>query len=335
LLKCYYPDVFVTALLNSLPMGFYQPAEIVIDARKHGVEVRPVDVNFSQWDNVLEERAGKYYAIRLGFRQVRGMRQEDTETLVKARGKAFSAWDELRTSGLSVTCLERLADADAFRSVGMDRRQALWAFSIKDQPQALFQGQPSPYEADEKSIVLPPMGSGEHVAYDYATLGLSLKAHPISFVRRDLEALRITPASELAKLEDGMKVKVAGLVLVRQRPATASGVCFITIQDETGIANLVVWEKLFNKFRKEVTQSKLLMVEGKLQIEGEVIHVIANKCHDLSSLLRKLMHSVNDNPTATSDARQDKSYSGKDIKHGSTKPSSIQGKIFPDGRNFR
>ncbi len=333
-LKCYYPDVFATALLNSMPMGFYQPAEIVIDARKHAVEVRPVDVNFSRWDNLLEERVGKYYAVRLGFRQVKGMRQEDAETLIKARTRTFRSADELRIIGISVACLERLADADAFRSIDLDRRHALWAFSVKDQPEALFRGQPSPYDADEKSVVLPAMTTSEHVAYDYATLGLSLKAHPVSFVRQDLEALRITPTVKLADLKDGMKVRVAGLVLVRQRPGTASGVCFITIQDETGIANLVVWEKLFNKFRKEVTQSKLLMVEGKLQIEGEVIHVIATKCHDLSPLLRKLMTMTN----ASLEKRQvlgtDNDLVTKNVKPGSAKPG-IQGKIFPEGRNFK
>jgi error-prone DNA polymerase len=334
-LKCYYPDVFATALLNSLPMGFYQPAEIVIDARKHGVEVRPVDVNFSQWDNLLEERAGKYHAIRLGFRQVRGMREQDAETLIKARSRPFRSADDLLVSGLPVACLERLADGDAFRSMGMDRRQALWAFSVKDQPQALFRDQPSPYTADEQSVVLPAMTDSEHVAYDYATLGLSIKAHPVSFIRQDLEALRITPTSKLAELKDGMKVNVAGLVLVRQRPGTASGVCFITIQDETGVANLVVWENLFNKFRKEVTQSKLLMVEGKLQIEGEVIHVIANKCHDLSPLLRKLMPFNNEKSDDTKDANPAKGHIPKNVKPGSAQPPPIQGKIFPDGRNFR
>jgi error-prone DNA polymerase len=316
-------------------MGFYQPSEIVIDARDHGVEVRPVDVNYSQWDNLMEERGEKYHAVRLGFRQVTGMRQEDAETLIKARRTSFSTVDELRDAGLSVACLERLADADAFNSMGMDRRKALWALSVKDQPLPMLRGQPSPDQTEEATVTLPKMTMSEHVVHDYAATTLSLKAHPLSFIRKDLELLRITAASALPNLKNGDDVKVAGLVLVRQRPGTASGVCFITIQDETGIANLVVWQSLFDKFRKEIVQARLLMVEGTLQREGQVIHVIAKKCRNLTPMLGKLVPKNEASFNLGPLSRADEGSSVKDVKPGSAHQHVVQGKIFPDGRNFK
>ncbi|MGB4398496.1 MAG: error-prone DNA polymerase, partial [Daejeonella sp.] len=176
-MKCYYPDVFAAAILNSLPMGFYQPAQLVIDARKHGVEVRPVDINYSMWDNILEEKAGQYFALRLGFRQISGLRQDDAEALALGRKGSFKQIAELRDSGVSQAGLEKLADADAFRSLGLDRRQALWEVSaLSDMPQALFAGQPSE-SVTETQISLPLMPASEHVIQDYATTSLSLKAH--------------------------------------------------------------------------------------------------------------------------------------------------------------
>src|SRR5690606_12587486 len=223
-LKCHYPDVFAAALLNSMPMGFYQPAQIVIDARKHGVEVRPADINYSAWDNLLEERVGKYFAIRLGFRQIKGIREEDMALLLKARGSGYRSIPALRDAGVSLAALERLADADAFRSMGFDRRKALWEVSaLQDMPEAIFKGQPSE-SALEMQVELPLMSHGEHVVHDYATLGLSLKAHPVSFVRHQLEMLRIHSTNTInQEIADGQLVKVAGLVLVRQRPGTAKG----------------------------------------------------------------------------------------------------------------
>lgn len=289
-LKCIYPDVFATALLNSMPMGFYQPAQIVIDAQKHGVEVRPPDINSSIWNNRLEEKIGEHYAIRLGFRQIKGLQKTELDVLIASRGKKYKTIDSLRNIGLSIAALEKLADADAFRSLGMDRRQALWEIAaLQDMPKALFKGQPSE-SASEAQVELPLMTPGEHVLHDYASIGLSLKAHPVSFVRPQLEMLRVL--STLAINEDvldGEFVKVAGLVLVRQRPATAAGICFITIEDETGSANLVVFEKLFKTYRKEILNAKLLMVEGKVQREGKVVHVIVKKCFDLTRLMSKLM----------------------------------------------
>ncbi|HWW41217.1 error-prone DNA polymerase [Pedobacter sp.] len=296
-LKHYYPDAFATALLNSMPMGFYQPAQIVIDAQKHNVEVRPPDINFSTWDNLLEEKSEKYYAIRLGFRQIKGVREEDMEVLVNCRGKGFQTITALMDAGLTITSLERLADADAFRSIGLDRRKALWEVSaLQDRPTEIFKGQPSE-SVLETQVELPLMSQGEHVVQDYATVGLSLKAHPVSFVRSQLEMLHILSTHATNNdTQNGQLIKVAGLVLVRQRPGTAEGVCFITIEDETGFTNLVVFEKLFEKYRKEILHSKLLMVEGRLQREGLVVHVIVSKCVDLTKLLGKLVQREQEDP---------------------------------------
>ena len=287
-LKCHYPDVFAAALLNSQPMGFYQPAQIVADARKHGVEVRPVDINFSDWQNTLEEKTGIYHTLRLGFRQVDGLREDDLHTLTTGRNAGYKSITQLTDAGVPLACLEKLADADAFRSIGLDRRQALWEIAaLHDRPIALFTGQPSE-SVVETQIALPLMTPSEHVVEDYATTSLSLKAHPVSFVREKLKLLHVTSAADLADVKDGEIVKVAGLVLVRQRPGTAKGVCFITIEDESGCSNLVVWETMFDKYRKEIIQARLLMVEGKLQREGDVVHVIVKRCFNLSPLLRSL-----------------------------------------------
>lgn len=285
-LKYYYPDVFTTALLNSYPMGFYQPAQLISDARNHGVEVRPADVNYSEWDHTLEEQAGKYRAIRLGFRLIRGLSQKDMEQLIAARGTGFTSLEAVRDSGISQGALERLADADAFRSLGIDRRKALWQLSAKDHPVALFQGKPR----QEENISLPQMTLPEHVVQDYATTSVSLKAHPLSFVREKLSMVHAHTASAVNnEIPHGQFIRTAGLVLVRQRPGTAKGVCFITLEDETGTVNLIVFQKIFDAYRKQIIQAKLLMVEGKLQKEGAVVHVVVEKCFNLNPFLRKLI----------------------------------------------
>jgi error-prone DNA polymerase len=333
-LKCYYPDVFACSLLNSMPMGFYQPAQIIIDARKHGVEVRPVDINESGWDNRLEEKSGKFCALRLGFRQAKGLREEDMEVLIKGRTKKYTSIHQLRQTGLSDASLEKLADADAFRSIGLDRRKALWEVSTRDyQSNAIFSDHSLNDGRDEK-VALPEMTLPEHVVQDYASTSLSLKAHPVSFVREQLNSLRVLPLSALEKAKDGDQVKVAGLVLVRQRPGTASGICFITIEDETGSANLVVFKKLFDQYRKEIIQSRLLMVEGKLQREGEVIHVVVKCCYNLSRLLHQLGSSQPQELSLTPLSRSDETTSPFLLK-GKTQESVVQGKIFPEGRNFK
>ena len=230
-IKCYCPDVFAAGLLNSQPMGFYAPAQIVSDARKLGVEVRPIDVNYSLWDNILEEKANNYCALRLGFRQIKGMRKEDMEVLTSARKKMSTTIDEVLNSGVSLVALEKLADADAFRTLGLDRRKALWEItSLRDNAIGLFKGQPSE-SITEKQESLPEMSLSEHVVHDYGTTSLSLKAHPVSFVREKLKMLHVIPTKDLINGNDGDIIRVAGLVLVRQRPGTAAGICFMTIED--------------------------------------------------------------------------------------------------------
>ena len=335
-LKCHYPDVFACALLNSMPMGFYAPAQIVRDAREHGVVVRPVDVNLSDWDNKLEEQEGKYKAIRLGFRQVKGLRQEEMDKLVAQRRSGFDRIDQLRDIGIAVSSLEQLAYADAFRSMGLDRRQALWEASRKDAPVGIFQGM-SEKDAAEESVQLPVMAESEQVVHDYGSVSLSLKAHPVSFLREKLHLLRITPTGALADAADKDQVKVAGLVLVRQRPGTASGICFMTIEDETGNANLVIFQKLFDQYRKEILQSQLIMVEGKVQKEGEVVHVVVQQCFNLNKLLRTLTPADDHAPTVQATARADEKdgvYIAADYKPVQHKHTQ-QPSLFDKARNFK
>lgn len=331
-LKCYYPEVFACALLNSMPMGFYQPAQIVIDARKHGVDVRPVDVNLSDWDNKLEEQSGKYFAVRLGFRQIKGLGADEIEPLINGRKGKFHSIDELRRAGLTDTTLEKLADADTFRSIQHDRRKALWEVTTKDQPLSIFENE-SLNNSSEQNITLPEMELSEHVVQDYASTSLSLKAHPVSIIREQLSQLHVLSAQELSKLNHGDFVKVAGLILVRQRPGTAKGVCFITLEDETGTINLVVFQKLFDEYRKEIIQSRLLMVEGRLQKEGEVTHVIVSRCFNYSKLLQKLLPSNAEDSLRTHSRSDETTSPGRDIRDKSS--TMTQGSIFPEGRNFR
>jgi error-prone DNA polymerase len=327
-LKCFYPDVFACAILNSQPMGFYQPAQLVQDARQHGVDVKPVDINYSTWDHQLEEQSGDYKALRLGFRQIKGIRAEDIEVLVTNRKQFYKSIDELRTIGLSNTTLERLADADTFRSIGLDRREALWEVSTKDHSQAMFANQKSP-DAIGENVSLPQLHLSEHVVQDYATTSLSLKAHPVSFVRQQLKQLHVTATKDLGTLKNGDVVKVAGLVLVRQMPGTAKGVWFMTIEDETGCANLVIFPNIELAYRKALLGSRLFMAEGTLQIEGEVIHVIVNAGYDLSKLLRRLTAEGNEDLPLLTLSRADEKVPLPD------KRVSEQKKLFPDARNFR
>jgi error-prone DNA polymerase len=336
-LKCYYPDVFAAALLNSMPMGFYQPAQIVIDARKHGVEVRPVDINLSYWDNTLEEQVNKFRAMRLGFRQIDGIRSDDIEVLVIGRKDGYTNINSLLDAGVSIAALERLADADAFKSIGLDRRRAIWEISaLKDNPIGMFQGHKLD-NSQEQGIVLPEMSLAEHVVHDYSSLTLSLKAHPLSFVREKLSALKALAATDLLNCKNGQFVRVAGLVLVRQRPGTAGGVCFITIEDETGVANLIVWESLFETYRKEILKSRLMMVEGTLQRSPEnIIHVVVKRCFDQTNLLAGLVKFSEEEPKGAKRSRADEDgslYQGKNKKTQVSQPMQIE--MFPSGRNFK
>ncbi|MGE9310473.1 error-prone DNA polymerase [Niabella sp. CJ426] len=333
-LKHYYPDVFAAAILNSQPMGFYAPAQLVSDARKHGVEVRPVDINLSAWDNTLEELSGKYCALRLGFRQVKSLREEDMQILLSARKEGFASLHHLHDAGVSESALERLADADAFRSIGLDRRQALWEVSaLADKPHGVFKGQPSESNT-EPLIHLPQMTAAEHVLQDYSSTTLSLKAHPVSFARPHLKANQIYATSDLAGRGDGEFLCVAGIVLVRQRPGTASGICFITIEDETGTANLVVFQKVFEQYRKEILQSRLLMVSGRLQKEGEVIHVVVTTCYNMSWLLQQ-MTAPGTEPQVLPQSRADEKDGELFPADGNRKlKRAVQGELFPS-RNFK
>jgi error-prone DNA polymerase len=258
--------------------------------------------------------------------------------LMAGRKKFYTSIAELRRAGISNSSLEKLADADAFRSIGFDRRQALWEISAcNDLSIGMFSALPS-HNAEEENVSLPKMTMSEHVVQDYAATSLSIKAHPVSFLRSTLQQLHIVSVQELNALCNGDPVKVAGLVLVRQRPGTAQGICFITIEDETGFANLVVFVNVFEQYRKEILHARLLMVEGKVQREGEVIHVIVKGCYDLSRFLRHLTLSQNETPSLLTLSRADQKpsavYTIEKNKKSDTEQSA-QLKIFPPGRNFR
>ncbi|ARQ00986.1 error-prone DNA polymerase [Pseudorhodoplanes sinuspersici] len=310
-IKCHYPEVFCAAILNSQPMGFYQPAQLVRDAREHGVEVKPVDVNYSDWDCTLEPASdgGERLAVRLGFRQIQGLNEDELKKLVKERGNGFASVERLAAvAGVSRFTIERLAAADAFRSVGLDRRAALWAARRLDtigirkpmvhktrrkdttSPLPLLAPHMSEELFPEPQIALPLMQLSEQVAEDYVATGLSLKAHPIRFFRERLRRIgAITTAEHRSdNLPQNQRITVAGLVLIRQMPGTAKGVVFLTIEDETGIANIIVWRKVFEKHRRLVMNSKFLAVRGRLQRAGLVIHVVAESFRDLSDHLRDL-----------------------------------------------
>jgi error-prone DNA polymerase len=323
-IKCYFPDVFACGLLNSMPMGFYQPAQIVIDARKHGVEVRPVDINYSVWNNILEEQSGKYKALRLGFRQIKGLREELLQQLILVREnnkRHFHSVNELMDAGVTINTLERLAEADAFQSMQLNRRQVLWElYNANDRPNGMFRGQVIG-RSEEKSIQLPLLTPGQEVIQDYSTTSLSLKAHRVSFIREQLTQLHIVPANDLQHIPDGALVKIAGLVLVRQRPGTAGGVCFITLEDETGVTNIIVFRKLFDTYRAPILQARLLMVEGKLQRQGEVIHIIVHRCYDFSKLLRQLNVTQQLPDHSQNKRTQIRQHAGE--------------RSFPEARNFR
>jgi error-prone DNA polymerase len=312
-IKCRYPDVFCAAILNSQPMGFYQPAQLVRDARQHGVEIRPVDVNCSDWDCTLEPTAagasegGSRHAVRLGFRLIGGLSEPELKKLVAARGNSFSSIERLAAiAGVSRFTIERLADADAFCSLGLDRRAALWAARRLD---TIGIRRPNgnsklgdaktedalplltPHLGDEffpePKVALPAMPLCEHVVEDYVTTGLSLKEHPVRFFRERLLALGAIRNVQLRdeSLPPDTTVTVAGLVLVRQRPGTSKGVVFMTLEDETDIANVIVWPRVFERNRRTVMTSRFLAVRGRLQRAGLVIHVVAESFVDLSAQL--------------------------------------------------
>jgi error-prone DNA polymerase len=304
-IKCHHPAVFACALLNAQPMGFYAPAQIVRDAREHGVPVRPVDVNHSAWDNTLERTAEGVLALRLGFRQIEGFREDWARTLAARRGRAVLSIEELaRRSGLPKRALLLLADADAFGSLDLPRRDAAWVVRRlpDDDPLPLFAAAASDDVGEDPSAFLPAMPLGEEVVADYQTLRLSLKAHPMRFLRQLFSGQRAVTCAAVGTARDGARIKAAGVVLVRQRPGSSKGVVFMTIEDETGIANVVIWPKLFQRFRREVMGARLVLVEGKVQRSPEgVVHLVAERLIDKSAALRLLSEEGIKPPVAHAD----------------------------------
>jgi error-prone DNA polymerase len=282
-------------------MGFYAPAQIVRDAREHGVEVCEVDVNHSDWDSTLEDGT-----LRLGLRQVDGLRSADVERLVAAR--PYACVEDLRRRGrVPVHAIQRLAAADAFRSIGLDRRAALWdSRALKQAPDLpLFAYAEARDEGSEaEPAQLPAMPLSEHVVNDYQTIRLSLKAHPMHFLREHYAGRKFITADQLKSIRDGKRLSIAGLVLIRQRPGSAKGVVFITIEDETGIANLVVWPDVFEKQRKIVMGARLMAVHGIIQKDEDdgVIHVVARRLEDHTHMLRHLSDEIVNAPLSRGDA---------------------------------
>ncbi|WKW49714.1 error-prone DNA polymerase [Rhodomicrobium lacus] len=293
-MKCHYPDVFAAAILNSQPMGFYAPAQLVRDAREHGVEVRPADVNASEWDHTLEAADGGRHALRLGFRLVAGMREDDAGNIVKARmagGPFSSTEDVMRRAKLGTAAMLTLARADAFGSVARARRETLWdvaGFEADELPLFARATEPSAPLPLPDAVALPPLDAGEAVAEDYSVFGLSLRNHPMAFMRAGLQAQGMVRAVDLKTLPNGRFVTIAGLVLFRQRPGTAKGTIFMTIEDETGAANLIIWPKLSETYRRAVFGAKVILCEGVLQRESGVIHVVSRRLTDFTRVLGRL-----------------------------------------------
>jgi error-prone DNA polymerase len=357
-IKRHYPDVFCAAMLNAQPMGFYAPAQLVRDAAMHGVEIRVADVNESAWDYTLEAEsnpplegghkgAARRFncAVRVGFRQIKGFREEYAKALVEARQDGFDGVRHLAlATSLPGEALSRLAEADAFRSLGLDRREALWCVKGLDggaeDSRIATPVLPIFAEADaenlrrEEEVRLSPMRLGEHIVQDYRALSLSLKAHPLSLLRTRMNARGITPNAKILETPVGARISVAGLVLVRQRPGTASGVIFVTLEDEANIANIIVWPKVFETYRRTLLASRLLMVTGKLQKEGIVTHIIADKLVDLSDDLSLLSAEHGDKCEALARADQvkhDSQGSWRDGPHARKRTAEA----IPKSRDFR
>ncbi|MFC7049668.1 error-prone DNA polymerase [Emcibacter nanhaiensis] len=295
-LKCHYPLAFACALLNSLPMGFYSSGSIVRDLREHGGKVLPPDINLSSWDHLLEE-AQEGLALRLGFRQIKGVQEQEMATLTSLRERGYDSVRDLYfRTGLSVSTLERLAHADGFSSLGLNRREALWAVqglgaptgqrsAVEDLPLYAAARKQDMILQREQEVALPRLCPGENVMEDYATLRLSLKAHPVSFIRTGLRREGYLENSELASHPAEQTVSISGLVLVRQRPGTASGVIFLTLEDETAVANAIVWPRVFENYRRVLLTSRIVGITGTLQREQEVMHVIVDEIISLDDRL--------------------------------------------------
>jgi len=291
-LKRHHPAAFVAAILNSQPMGFYAPAQLIRDARRHGVVVRPIDVNSSDWDCTLESASPLEPALRLGFRLLGGVPRSAIEQLVAARGaQAFASWEDFtRRADLSAAVLARLAEADVFGALQLDRRQALWQSLAVDRSlttRPLLNGLQAAGD-DDWLAPLPPQSLVEQVFADYRATGLSLKAHPLAFVRRQLDRLHVTTAERLDRAPVERHLRVAGLVLLRQRPSTAKGITFVTLEDETGVANLVIRQAIWDRYYPVARRSPAWIAHGKLERRDAVIHVVVNRLEDLASRLNEV-----------------------------------------------
>ena len=286
-MKCHHPDIFCAALLNAQPMGFYAPAQIVRDARDHGVEIRPICVRTSEWDTVLEAASGSSHPLRLGLRMVSGLSADDAARILIARDvRPFASVEDVwRRAHVKPAALEKLAQADAFAALGLNRREALWAIrGLGERPPPLL----ALIETREPDPVLAPLSAGREVVEDYRATQLSLRAHPLAFLRGELDRRCMVRCGDIRNLRNGKRIDVAGIVLVRQRPGSAKGVLFITIEDETGIANCILWPDRFEANRRTVMASAMLGLTGRVQREGEVIHVIIDRLTDLTPLLRRV-----------------------------------------------
>jgi error-prone DNA polymerase len=361
-LKCHYPDVFTAALLNSQPMGFYAPAQLIRDAVEHGVEVRPVDINRSDLWSLLEDGPAaatrtwdrhadqsrdirSTRAIRLGFASISGLKADHASILMARRGSGYGSVRDLwLRTGLPISSLERLAEADAFQSLGLNRRKALWAVrglvgtdGAETLPLFSQHGEAPPARSEFVSD-LPLMPPGEDVVHDYRTMSFSLKAHPVSFMRKALAARGVVSCGDLSQRRNGQRVEVAGLVLVRQRPGTATGVVFATLEDETGIANIVIWSTAFEKHRHVILSSRMMAVKGRLQVEGNVIHVVAESFTNMTGDLVALAggKSIGDAALARGDeGRSDTTpyYELPRIREEEAAARAARAAL-PKGRNF-
>ena len=291
--KCHHPEVFLAAILNAQPLGFYAPAQLVGCARDHGVLVLPVDINHSRWDCTLEKQTDGSFAVRLGLRQIKGFAVEDAAEIVAARHAPYRDLEDLaRRTGLSARALGLLAEADTCGSVAIDRRQALWTARALRTPLPLFAAAEHAAEGreylNEPNVMLTPLTAGENVLQDFSTTSLSLRAHPVSFLRAKLGQEKWRPLGDLAHVKDGSRIRIAGLVLVRQRPGSANGIVFVTLEDETGVGNLVVWPQVFEANRAVVMTARLLACEGRVQREGDIVHIVARELIDLTPWLRQI-----------------------------------------------
>jgi len=291
-LKCHEPEAFLAALLNSQPMGFYSPSQLVQDARRHGVEVLPVDINRSNWEAALEPSGAARPAVRLGLSLVRGLSFDNAEAIEAARAvRPFSGLQDMALrSGLRRDQLQALAAAGSLAPLSGNRRQALWQALVSAPEKGLLR----PAQADEEELLLAPPGEAENILHDYHALGLTLGRHPLALLRENLSARRFLPAAVLNTFADGQSARGCGIVTVRQRPGTAKGVVFVTLEDETGTVNVIVWPDLVERQRKELHRARLMGVYGVWQTHDGVSHLVAKRLADLSPLLGRLDTSSRD-----------------------------------------